>query len=288
MASVIGVKNTGMEGNAQTNKMAGSDNEYTLTYVVSASSSETVMDILEASGLPSLYSEYGNGYCKRKTAREVDVAAGIWEVEVTFSTDQDSSGDEDEQIKVATKTWSVETMDLLVRHDQETGKPIVNSVNEPLLVTAPFPIPVLKVERLEYFFDPELIITYGSHVNSKKFLGAEPDCVLLFGPTATEEIIKGRKFARVTYTFKFNFLRDENEEYIGWQAYLLNQGTKYWDAAVKRYRLFRAEGEGLELGNLTDVPAAPGHGLKRDPTKDGEYLHFSIYPKADFDKLGIV
>lgn len=286
MATVLGLKNTGVGGNAKTNETAGSENEYVLTYVVRAGSSDAIYDVLSATGLPTLYSMYGNAYCKSKEAKEIDSAARVWEVDITYSTGQQQQGDDEPQLFIPTVTWGVEEMQLVVTHDQETNDEIVNSVGEPLLVTQPYSIPIMTIKRLERTFDPNLIIDYGGHVNEKKFWGAEKNCVMLFGPTGDPHVIRGVTYYDVTYRFKFSFLKDENDDFYGWQAYLLNQGTKYWDPALSKYVKFTTMGDNT-MGNLTKDPVNPRKGTARDPADDGEYLLFQTIPLADFNDLNL-
>jgi hypothetical protein len=234
-------------------------------------------DILNATGIPVLYSNLRQAYLRSKSAREVNSSALLWEVTCTYDSHLESGQ------KVRKQRWEGEEVEEVIEHDQVTGNPVVNSVKEPLIITAPYTIPVLVIERLEYLFSPTLILNYSNRVNSAYFYGAPPGCALMKGPFGEEVDIEGTTWWNVTYRVLFNLRLDPDTNLPkGWFARPLNHGTKYLaTTGATNYTHFTDENDEKITGNLNT------NGTARSIGSDPVYLTFNRYRTANFNSLGL-
>lgn len=278
----IGTKNTSLSGSRElsTDLAAGTRKTWSITYYVLGDSiNNTTDDILFAAGLPLLRGFYDNGYCTSKEAREVNAAAFLWEVDCTFDSHVDS------ETPVVEYSWDIEEREEVLRFDMMTGRAILNSVGEPLLTTAPVPIPTLTVTRYEGFFSAATILMYNGKVNADYFLGAPPYCALLTGPSGKTTLLNGQRVWQVTYKIKFNLKIDPQTMLMaGWRLFLLDQGSRYIKnvvSGVKEYTNFVADGDST-MGNLN------GAGY---PLPDGAsevYIPYNRFQMIPFYPLGLV
>jgi hypothetical protein len=278
----IGTKNTSLGGSRElaTDLSAGTRKTWMVTnYVLGDSINNTTDDILSAAGLPLLRSFLDNGYCISKEAREINAAAYLWEVDCTYDSHVDA------ETPVVEYSWDIEEREEVLRFDMLTGKPILNSVGEPLLTSAPVPIPTLTVTRFEPTFNASIILLYNGRVNSDYFLGAPPYCALMTGPSGKTALLNAQRVWQVTYKIKFNLKIDPQTLIMaGWRLFLLDQGTRYIKATsgtTKEYTNFVADGDNT-TGNLN------GNGY---PLADGApevYLNYNRFQMAAFAPLGLV
>lgn len=279
MATVLGIKNRSTVGSRELYQSAllGTRKKFTDTYLVRASStSENEDDILSAPGLPLLRSVSSGAYCYKKSAREINSAALLWEVDVDYDSHIDT------QNRVVTVSWETEEMVDLVEWDQITGAPVMNSVGEPIYIEIPYEIPVLVIKRVEDTFDPDIILLYNNRCNSTYFWGAPPYCGLMKGPTADPISIDGGQKYMVTYRIKFN-LRVDPDSLLprGWYSRPLNQGTMYYPAPGEDPVPFSASNKDNITGNLNP------DGTLRSRTLRPYYLKFSLRRVADFNLLNL-
>lgn len=287
MATLLGRENTATEYSmeAEDREMLGTVEEFTLKYLVQATSGDDYGSIITAGGLPSLRQQVGLATCTGKRAEEIDYR--LWRVSCTFSTLGSKSDDGSGQgLSAIDLDWSVEELEEVVTRDTEEIHPISgklkiiqNSVNEPLITTINKPIPVLTIRRLEINFNPNTILEYCSHVNSETFWDAPPKCALMWGPTAKEKEVEGTTLWDVTYIIKFNMLKNpDTGEPRGWVRYLLLQGTKHRKVA----------GGPIKPYLLNGVPTTCN--LNRDGTVNtGEPLYddWNVYESIDFNNLNL-
>jgi hypothetical protein len=280
MATSLGLKNASTSGSRELNpnSVYGTRKQFSDTYIVrAANKTENEEDVMNATGLPALRSVSSGAYLIRKDAREVDADALLWEVVCQYDSE------------VATSTplppntnysWGGEEITQLVRYDQVTGAPIVNSVNEPIPIEVPYPIPVLTIERLESYFNPALILQFHGSVNNQPFWGAPAGCALMHGPFATPEESSGVIKYRVVYTVKFNFIINPSTLAMeGWKAAVINRGTRYKSAAGSTsYLPFMNQGDPTTGMLNTD-------GTARSISLTPVVLTFNIYRPANFNSL---
>lgn len=265
-------------------------------YVVLAGSDDENEDtILATTGIPQLYSYLRGGFCKRRTAKEIETFARHWEVEVEYDStidpnmaDQSSGGGAGGTPSAPESLlpewyWDADEYEEVIATDQQDGSTIQNAVGEKIIVTRPVKIPTLVIARFETSFVPSIILNYANHVNSADFWGAPAQCVLLKGVRDQPQTIGGVRYRRVEYHFAFNFKKNKLAETIGWKWYGLHEGTQYKE--------YVPEGDRTRL-----VPFKDAHGhrtkgnLRADgflPTSDDEisFLKFNRFPAVDFNSL---
>jgi hypothetical protein len=195
---------------------------YTIIYFIQCSATEGSSTIYDTPGLPQIGDQpIVNGVvqrsarCIKRALSELDTSNNIWSVECSF--DSNYSPDDD---TYPIWSWSFETQDVVIQYTPNYNLPICNTVAQPLVVTSPQPLPILTIERYEYNFDPTIILSYVSRVNSMPFWGAPPWSVLCTGINDEQALMNGVKLRKVQYVFKFKI--DE----WGWRLLLLNEGSK--------------------------------------------------------------
>lgn len=171
-------------------------------------------------------------------------------------------------------SWDFEQYSAVMRKDAD-GVPVVNSVGEPIEVTAEFALPILSVERHQAFFDPDAQVNYVNHRNFIPFWGAAAGCVVCTGIRDREgETYQSFTYRLVTYSFKFfvPFIQGVLE---GATEILLNCGNRYRPSAgqtpVDSRTLVNLALDGTKLA----VGATPIYG------------RFQKHPLANFDDLGV-
>jgi hypothetical protein len=275
---VIGEKDEVTQGQREWDKdsLFGTRKTFSVVYYVRATSkAENEDDALAATGLPPIGILRNRAYLKQKAARESSASALLWEVECYFDSHVDPKR------PVVKWGWTAESIELVITHDPVTGAPIVNAVGEPIIVTAPFVIPILWIERMEASFSPDTILAYCNRTNSQPFWGAPPKAALMGPITDSPEEVNGVTIRRVRYEIKFNLLVDPDTKKIkGWISQPLNEGTKYRDkAGDKTFIKFREKFKDIITGNLNL------DGTARDPTQPAVYLNFHRHPLADLNNL---
>lgn len=246
VAISLGLKNKSTRGtrSLDPDTLLGTRKTFTDTYYVQAASlSENEEDVLAATGIPLLRSLSQNAYLVAKTAREIDAAALLWEVDCYYDSNATTT------TPTVEWSWSAETMDEVISQDVVDGRPIVNSVNEPLIVTWPIPIPVLTISQLVTNFSPQIIYSYMSTVNAFPFWGAPRGTALMAEISDVGVDRGGVRLRKVTYIIKFTMIFDwDIQQFRGWRARPMNHGTKYLSAGAPFH--FKAADGALTTGNL--------------------------------------
>lgn len=290
MASVIGssgIKNkvTTGERSISSDPMIGTRKTFQITYYVQAADvDEDTDDILAATGLPDLLALSSSAYLIRKACRETDAAALLWEVDCFYdshiSAGSGAGGSRPWNVKWS---WGAETIEVVLTRDPITGKPIVNSVKEPILLTTPVSIPVLTVEKIEDSFDPDTILNFNNRVNSSTFYGAPAKCAWLSSIQDNPAEQSGVAKRRVIYVVKFNLTWDyDASAFLGWQVQPLNVGTKYLANAstpLSKATPFEDASGNPTTGNLKE------DGTKVPDNQDPEFLRFNRFLTANFNLL---
>lgn len=248
------------------------------TYYVKASAGDTEEQVLTATGLPTIGQLKRKAFCIDKRAREISASALLWEVDAIFDSHIDPT-----RPKSVQHSWSAETIEQVLERDPQNGKPIVNGVQEPLLVTSVFPLPVLTITRIEDEFRPDTMLQYMNKVNSHNFWGAPPQTALMASITDEPIDLDGLQKRRVTYVIKFNPKRDGNTgQILGWRLELLNHGTKYLQNAGD-------DPNTAALPFLADDVPVTGNlnedGTKRSADIAPHYLTFNRFPRINFNTL---
>ena len=290
MAAVLGtssIKNKVITGERSlaSDPLLKTRKTFSITYYVQATSTDDNTDtILAATGIPSLLSISDSAYLIRQVATETDAAALLWEVECSYDSHVAATGGGIDGTRPwpAKWTWGSEAIDVVLTRDPVTGKPITNSVGEPILITTPVSIPVLTVEKLETNFSPTTILAYENKVNSTTFYGAPAKCALLSNIQDSPVEESGTALRKVIYTIKFNLLWDYDESaFLGWMSQPLNQGTKFKPTANSKpfeYKNFEIEHSLTEDNLALD-------GTKLASGAAPVYLKFNQFLTANFNTL---
>lgn len=232
--------------------------------------------------------------CVGISAREDSTHANLWIARAEFDSSKEPPEEDDPTEWRPKWRWNYETQEELLEYDAIEGKdkPIVNTVEEPLLVLAPVVIAILTVERYQLTFDPDVIVDYANHVNTTPFWGAPKHCALMSGIQDDPETITIRehKFEvrKCQYNIKFKIKKVQGSmQEGGWDLELLNHGTRHMtghagrfgDPAAPIYLQFTDEHKNPTTGNL---------GLDGKPLKWGQqpvYLKFNRHPEANLNQL---
>ena len=250
--------------------------EHELEAWVQADEGDTEQQVLATLGVPTIGSFWSVGgssdlqsLCRARDPEQVSPFR--WRVTCQFDT---QAKPEDPNTAPENRTpewsWSMETEEMVLTKDPITGKPIVNSVGEPIIVTVPRPIPVLRVERYELSFSPQTMLDFANHVNDAAFYGADPKAALLAGIDDNPVDVDGRKMRRVAYTVKFATPDT-------WELELLDHGTKHLVGGVAR--AFVDEQGNPTTGNLNGAGLALAVGE--------HFLTFNRFDTADFSTLDL-
>lgn len=276
----------------------GPQKRFKLVYNVLADNADQDEDVIrQTDGLPAMGDVLRGCYCVGIRPKETASLALLWEVETTWSSAINLELFDRQGISpefwLPDWEWGAEQVDMVIEVDQETGEPIVNAANEPIILTGPWVIPILTITRYERVFDPDTILTFCNTTNSTPFWGAPTNCALMAdihdrGATANDATGNPIRLRQVTYTIKFNFTRNADRELIGWKAQPLNHGTRFIVNTVTSpekttyiYEQFTDKHGNPTTGNL----AADGTALGED--EPPVYLDFHRYPKTNFNNLNL-
>ena len=275
----------------------------------------TVTEILATSPLPALDSTVDGMIIHKRTPKEIatvihpdsGVQTILWEVTI----EGDSKFNESNQgggsgggspitiewmQEQAVESWSVMEEEERLAYDIDSGAPFNTSCGEPILVFRKVMYPVLNLLRVEeYPFDPNMILTYANHINSKEFRGAPRGHVLCL-PMKSEAFQYGELIlVKVTYQFKFHvepYAKFSGATYLNtsfgvetaphpFQIQVLHQGAKYRKLAADDPIVW------------TDKEGNPGTvNLKADGTVELDeakpvFIVGNRYLEADFTQLGL-
>lgn len=203
--------------------------------------------------------------CKRVTAVEIDTAALLWEVTCYFDSDITPIDPTQDEFPAPTWDWSTEWEEVVLEFDAVDGSPIQNSASQPIVMTTPFPIPHLRIQKYQLIFEADVLLLYQHKTNRTTFWGAPRMTALMSNITDQAAAIsfdgKTRKVRLVTYDIAFKFRDlpknktlylpggkpfdsrpeienpggrmipnpDFNGTYLGWARAVLDQGTRYID-----------------------------------------------------------
>jgi len=276
----IGRKNSSFtaERSYDPNATSGTNKTFTDIYLVTVDNvDDNEEDVLVATGIPPIGSFSKGAYLVRKSAKEVDASALLWEVECSYDSQPDTS---DPNPDLVEWSWSAETLDIALTKDVINGSFIVNGVMEPIIITTPIAIPVLTVSRIEPVFSPNTILNYVNKVNSHPFYGAPKDTALMSDISDQREDIEGKKYRRITYVIKFNLLFDyEENKFLGWVVQPLNTATKHWSIP---------NDESSAKPFLVDgVPTTGFLNLNGTESTTPQYLIFYKHLRANFNALNL-
>lgn len=266
------------------------DRIYTVSYYVQGSSSEGPASILAVGGLPAIGDYvringelYTGAPCTKRSITEHDSNSNVWTVECEFNSavnvqEQDQGQGQDPTDLTPKWSWSCDTIDRVVPKDVITGELIANKAEEPLPLTAPVAVPVLKIERYQWIFDPDTIYEYVNHVNSTEFWGADKKCAWMSSIEDSPETVNGVPLRKVTYTIRF--MKDS------WVEQVLNHGSRYkqfgpFPDGLVRYANCADESGSPTMRNLTI------NGGLLPLTNEPIFLPFNKYKTADFNKLNL-
>jgi len=273
--------------------LRGTKKQFSIVYLVGVESGEDPCDMTEenamaASGLPILRSFLRGAFLKSKHATEVNSVKGIWEVTCNYDSEVPP---EEETVKW---WWDSETAEKVVTRDPVTGAHIINPVGEPYIVSSPYSIPILNVERVQDTFDPAVILAYENRCNSTTFYGAPPGCALLSKITDSSAIVDGLAKRRITYTVKFDLSIDYDTGLIvGWGVQILAQGSKFLTPPL----IIPTPAGPLAIPagyvNFVDVNKNPTtgnlnlDGTARDPTLEPLTQYFNRHARANLNDLNL-
>lgn len=274
--------------------LIGTRKRFEITFIVgpspgqSAGADYSEEDALAAAGVPVLRDLANNAYCIGKIAKEIDSINSLWVVVASY----------DSQIENAQATvdwgWTSRSIEKVIQRDPVSGNPIVNSVGEPLLTTAPISIPILTVERIVPSFSPTTILAFENKTNSITFYGAPPGCALCTSLDDSSVPIGGIIMRRVRAIVEFDLSIDFDTGIMyGWAVQLLNHGTKYKvpptiiltpggnQVIPSGYVQFVDMFKNPTTGNLNL------DGSARDPSLPPLYLPFNRHSRANLNLLNL-
>jgi hypothetical protein len=260
-------------------------------YVLGDNLDDTEDDILATTGIPPILYPMNGAWVKKRSAKETDrvihpetgTATGLWEVVIDLDSTIDGENQEEDQEPEARRpqvNWDFETEDEVLEKDVITGEPIQTEAGEQILATHPIVFPILEITRYELApFDPTVNFNYANRLNSGEFWGAPAEHALMLPVVASEEVIEGSLYARVTYRIKFAMHRPDIEK--PFQLRPLHAGS-----------LYRTLGETLPIlyrdkqGNAIKVNLTAGGFLLANESPP-EYLAFNRCTLIDFNTLSI-
>jgi len=279
----LGLKNksTNAEESFDPNSISSRHKTFSDTYLVTANSISDDEDaIMGATGIPIIGAYSRGAYVIRRSAKEVNSASLLWEVECFYDSQPETG---DQRPDLVQWSWSAETMDITLSRDVLTGAPVVNSVLEKILINTPVAIPVLTISRVEAVFSPNTILAYVNKTNSAPFYGAPRDTALMSDIRDSPTDIDGQKYRMIEYVIKFNLLFDYGaNDFNGWVSQPLNQGTKYLETKfddMDDAKAFLMDGVPTTGFLKADGTAAP----KTAP----EYLKFHKHLRANLNALAL-
>lgn len=241
------------------------------------------------------------------SAREHSPEKGVWKV--TVYTDTSAPIPRPDNMPVQW-WWDGETVEKVIQRDPVTNLPIVNSVGEPLLLTAPVSIQVLTIERLEYMLGPNEISNrqqqFANKTNSHLFWNFPVGTVLCHhiaeSPAYnTTDLFGHIEVRRIRYVFKMDVLSlDANGSKLGWAVELLNHGTKFkvpQGTIMPDSRIIPGAGQFLPFLDSNKTPTTGNlnlDGTPRDVSLDGTpispaptpiWLKFNRFGREDFNTV---
>ena len=305
MAKVLGVKDGSLAATIEL-KQHGSvsvpQKTFAIIYIVlSASPVETEDDIIDAPGIPPRWYPINGAVCVAHDANQIQTVRNpvtgaicdIWEVTAYFDTRAipDDCGDSI-LCKRPKIRWYGETEDEVMVYDED-GQPVVTDAGEAIIITKPYTIAVLEIQRYENApFDPDVILAYGNHTNATTFWGAPPGSALMVPPESEEEVINNVVYANTTYTIKFKIrdltivadlldipVLEANEN--SWHYVALHQGYMFRPAPDRPPQIAQDK-----QGQPITVNLARG-GTKLPPGDVANYKYFKRHPRVDFNNLSL-
>jgi hypothetical protein len=208
-----------------------------------------------------------------------------WYIDLSYTplTDQDiQSNQTSPDLRLPEWSWDFESIERVCSKDTD-GLEIVNSVGEPIILSSPWVIPVLNIERYELTFDPSVIVAYVNHRNTSSFWGAQAGQALMGGirdRRDTQEVWQGFYFRKVSYCIKFAvpFVADAME---GWTDLVLNRANYYVDSNTFDLVHFRDARGNLIQGNIDTS------GLPLPTGQAPMVLRFNTKAEAEFNALNL-
>jgi hypothetical protein len=289
--------------------------------VLADTTDDTEKEILETTGLPELWDKdtATGAFCFRRTAREINSIAKLWNVICEYSTqysDYESNNAEATCAKIRWR-WTQEFEEEAMTTDLE-GTPVRNSAGEPLVAKRQKVIPILEIERYQRALTAETIRAYVDHLNYTEWWGFPKGCVKLAGIDDQPETVNGDIFRKVIYKFKVKMIQNPNysataptdpedpeydEDALNywledtWQLKLLDHGTYFLDHSsysggsvpdserfAEKYRTrFRDMNNRPTTGNLD----GSGGKLESSDPDVAVYLDFVRHGHAEFADLDL-
>jgi len=299
MPRIIGVKDGSQNASySRDTKTRTIKKTFEMVYTILADNSiQNEEDIRVTQNLPYVGLVLRGAACNRVKVKEEDSSALHWSAHCSFdSTAQPESEEDDENDtppdqRTPEIEWTFETLEEVLEQDAITEEPIVNSINEPIVVTAPLVVPVLTVKKFQNSFDPDVILRYANHVNSGTFYGAPAKAALMAGIQDKPVEINGQTWREVTYFVKFKIRKDTGDNLKpGWQLQLMNHATRHVLLAddiedPTKWESFKDKDGNLTTGHISDGVNALLHKGADNTGEDPVFLSFNRFPEADFDNL---
>ena len=255
--------------------------EFRTRYRVLGAAGLSAYQVSRLGGIPQKgqpYYAFPSAFAKSVVGEELAEAAGVWSVNVVWSTNADDKPAEDENTdptaEPAKIDGSTEMVPRVMQKDAE-GDPVTTSAKEPFLnppVQHTVPIEVIRItvkKRADQFDLREEAAFLGA-TNSNEFLGFAAGEIQLGGRSWTNGFKNGVTFVEVTYQFKWDPEGHDME--------VLDQGSFYLDAAGDKV-VDTKDGHPVVV-NLN------GAGAKLADGADAKFLKFEPPPgSADLAQL---
>ena len=275
-------------------KLWTTQTKFSRTYlVVSDNLTQDEFTIITTTGIPPLYALVSGAFCMEKSGKEkmrvrhpsTGAAAVLWEVAAKFDSDIDvSEQDKQPEARTPVTRWTGENEDEQLEQDAiDPDKAIQTVPGEPIIVLAPAVRPILEVKRYELPpFDPNIMLGYANHTNSKAFYGAPIGCALMLPMDTNETTIEGAKYIEVIYRVKFKIKKVNGVvQANSWRSKPLHHGFKYFPELGTPAQAWNDAN-----GNPATVNLA-ANGTLLAPGADPVFLSFNRFPKVDFDDLNL-
>lgn len=205
--------------------------DFSLTYYVIADNfSQTHVDIIGTTGLPTEGSVVFGATCMKLSAKATDsvvhfitgVWTQIWEVLVEFSTMTRDPNNQAPEVH-----WGGELDKEVLEFDLFTGAKPTTTAGEPIFMERPVSYPILSIRRQEpYPFDPNVTVLFSGRVNLTSFWGFPPGTCMMMPILVDEDTQNNIRVCWVTYEIKIKVMWNIDGTMMAntWQARPLNQG----------------------------------------------------------------
>ena len=286
------------------------------SYQVFATYDATLLDVLQAPGIPAAGSSYSEDfpfvYAEQAKPRRISPIYWIVDVaysgEVSFASGEGDDGNEDQKnrpqsplLTPATLDWDDVEVEMEIDEDYD-GNPIVTANGEPINgVKRLFADQTVTIQKNMLVFNPFVQARYRQSVNSDPFLGWPPGTAKMQkfqAKSVRSSEVRGGGYWQVTAVIQFRYPYKTTPE-NAWYSRVRHEG--YYkriipDAINAPFGVVRATraGEPTAKPVLLDFigreiqPPAPPDALTAPPPIQAHWLEFKLYEPLSYNALGLL